>query len=371
MFTQHTIALPDGSMTLRRAPGVPVAERATVALLSAARRTEGARVFVMGPGITASAVWAARSGAAITAWTENAAEAETLRATFEAERLPAPQILLQDGFDGLDLGSCDMALCHLPRGRALQVEAWKITAAMLRPGGRLIFSGATHEGISSTLADAKNLLGRVGIVARKGGYHAGLAERPPVGEFSPPELRYETHMLVVEGVPTEVVGATGVFAADRLDMGAAALIAGMQIEAHMRVLELGCGTGLVTLAALRRGANAVAVDVSARAVTATRRTLAANGYPGSSVQLSIGAAAVAGQRFDVVLANPPFHKGHEIDLENARLFITDAREVLSPQGKLYLVANAFLKYGSWLQEHFAHVSCVWEDSRFRVWEASV
>ncbi|MBN1922571.1 MAG: methyltransferase [Anaerolineae bacterium] len=371
MFTQHTIALPNGPIVLRRAPGIPIAEKATAALLSAARRSEGARVFVMGPGITAAAVWAARSGAAITAWTENAAEAETLRATFEAEKLSPPQLHLQDDFAGLDPSSCDMALCHLPRGRALQIEAWKITAAVLRPGGRLVFSGATHEGISSTLADAKNLFGRVGIVVRKGGYHAGLAERPPIGEFQFPELRYETHTVVVEGVPTEVVGATGVFAADRLDMGAAALIAGMQIEARMRVLELGCGTGLVTLTALRHDTDAVAVDVSARAVTATRRTLAANGYPDAQVQLSIGAAAIAGQRFDVVLANPPFHKGHEVDMENARLFITDARKALAPQGKLYLVANAFLKYKGWLKDYFAHVRCVWEDSRFRVWEASV
>ena len=371
MFTQHTVTLPDGQMALRRAPGVPIAEKATVALLSAARRIEATRVFVMGPGITAAAVWAARSGAAITAWTENAAEAETLRGTFEVERLPPPQLFLQDDFAGLNPGSCDTALCHLPRGRALQIEAWKTTAAMLRPGGRLVFSGATHEGVGSALADARSIFGRVGIVVRKGGVHAGLAERPPTGEFLLPEVPYETHMLTVEDMPTEVVGGTGVFAPDRLDMGAAALIAGMRIEAQMRALELGCGTGLVTLAALRRGADGAAVDVSARAVTATKRTLAANGYPDASVRLSIGAVAFSGRCFDVVLANPPFHKGHAVDMETAQLFITDARKALAPQGKLYLVANAFLKYEKWLRDHFAHVSCVWEDPRFRVWEAFV
>lgn len=370
MFTDRVISLPDGPLVLRRASGAPTAEDATAALLAAARRIEGARVFVMGPGITAAAIWAARAGAAVTAWSENAAEAETLRATCALHELPAPSIFLQDDFAGLAPASCDMALLLLPRGRALQVEAWRATAALLRPGRRLVFAGATREGVRSALADAEAVFRRVGVVVRKGGYHAGLAQRPTEGEFPLPEVAYETHALTVEGQPTQLVSAAGVFAAGRLDEGAAALIAGMRIEAGARALELGCGTGLVALAALRRGANVAAVDVSARAVAATRRTLAANGFPDAPVWLSIGATAVAEQRFDVVVANPPFHKGHGVDLEVVRLFVADARRVLTTSGRLFLVANAFLKYEGWLREHFVRVGCVWENARFRVWEAS-
>lgn len=368
-FTAHTISLPDGPLTLRRAVGAPAADEATAALLMAARRIEGARVFVLGPGITAAAAWAARSGATITAWTENAAEAETLRATFAAARLPAPELFVQADFSGLAPAACDMALLLLPRGRALQGEAWRVAAAMLRPGGRLVFAGATREGVRSALSDAEAVFGRAGVVARKGGYHAGLAQRPLAGAFPLPAVVYETRAVMVEAQPTQLVGAAGVFAADRVDEGAAALIAGMRIAAGERVLELGCGTGLVTLAALRRGAEAAAVDVSARAVMATARTLAANGFAEAPVRHSIGAVAFAGQHFDVVLANPPFHQGHGVDFEVARLFIADARRTLTAEGRLYLVANAFLKYEGWLREQFARVTCVWENPRFRVWEA--
>lgn len=369
MLIQHTLLLPDGPLTLQRAPGTPVAAEGTAALLAAARRIVGPRVFVMGPGITAAASWAARAGAHVTAWTENAAEAATLRATFDAAGWPPPQLFLQDDFTGLEQATCDMALLLLPRGRALQNEAWRVAAAMLRPGGRLIFAGATCEGVDSALPEARNVFGRSNIVVRKGGYHAGLAERPAAGEFPLPEVNYETHALTLEGAPTVLASTAGVFAPDRLDAGAAALIAGMRVAAGMCVLELGCGTGLVTLAARRRGAEVAAGDVSARAVASTRRTLAANGFPDVPVRLSIGAAAFAGQRFDAVLANPPFHQGHGMDFENARLFIAGAREALSAEGKLYLVANAFLKYEGALRQHFTHVRCIWEDRRFRVWEA--
>lgn len=368
-FTAHTLSLPDGPLLLRRAPGVPLAQEATTALLAAVRRHEAARVLVLGPGSTAAAAWAARTGATVTVWTENAAEAATLQATFAAARLPTPHLVLQDDFTGLSSAMYDLALLLLPRGRALQCEAWQVTAALLRPGGRLVFVGATHEGVRSALRDAEVVFGRVGVVVRKGGYHAGLAQRPTVSSFAVPAVSYQTVTVTLEGVPTLMVSAPGVFAAARVDEGAAALIAGMRVEAGMRVLELGCGTGLVSLAALRRGAHVTAVDVSARAVGATQRTLAANGYPETPVLCSIGAEAVATQRFDIVLANPPFHQGHGVDFEVARLFIADARRVLMPEGRLYLVANAFLKYEPWLQEHFARVRCVWETPHFRVWEA--
>lgn len=343
-----------------------------MALLNAARRIAGPRIFVMGPGFTAAAIWAARAGAEVTAWTENLAEAETLRATSAAARLPAPRLLLQDDYAGLEPGFCDMALLLLPRGRALQVEALHATAALLRPGGRLVFVGATHEGVRSAVKDAATLFGRAGIVVRRAGYHAGLAERPAEGvPFPLPEVLYQTNLLPLEGQPTEVVSAAGVFSAGRVDEGAEALIAGMQVETGMRVLELGCGAGVVTLAALRRGAHAAAVDVSARAVAATQRTLSRNGYPDARVRLSIGAAAFGGEHFDVVLANPPFHKGHGMDFENARLFIADARHVLTLKGKAFFVANAFLNYEPWLKQHFTSVTCAWANARYRVWEAGV
>ena len=173
----------------------------------------------------------------------------------------------------------------------------------------------------------------------------------------------------MEGLDTRVISGPGVFAGDRLDEGAASLIAGMRIEPGTDVLDLGCGTGLVGLAAQRRGAIVTLVDVSQRAVMSSRKTFAANGYPDCTACASIGASAVAERSFDTVVTNPPFHKGHGVDFEVAQLFVSDAARVLRPGGRLYLVANAFLEYGPWLRRHFASSEVVWENTRFRVWEA--
>ncbi len=361
--------LPDGPATLVRRPGVHKAGKANDILLQAARRVEAGPVLILGPGAAATALWAAHQDTAVTYWTENLAEAQSVEDSFKANALPPPKICFGADFADLQPGHYALALCHMPRGSALQTEILQLAAALLQPGGRLVFVGATREGIKGVLKEARAIFRRAGIVIRKGGYHAGLARRPG-GTFPPPTVSYTTHNITVDDTPTRLVSCPGVFAGDRLDDGAAALIAGMVITPGSQVLDLGCGTGLVGLSAVRAGAQVTCVDVSARAVETTRRTLAANDVPNARVCASCGAEAVYGQAFDTVVTNPPFHKGHGVDFEVARMFIADAARVLRPGGNLYLVANAFLRYQPWLTEHFSRVKVVWQDKRFQVWEGT-
>jgi 16S rRNA G1207 methylase RsmC len=359
--------LPDGSITIMQLPGVPEPGPGNAALFTAARNVAAAHTFVTGPGAIATALWVARAGAAVTYWIENAAEGQSLTASFAHNRLPTPQCFVQADFAGLEPATCEAAFLHLPRGREMQEEALRLAAAMLHSGGRLVFVGATHEGVKSALQQARTIFGQAGIVVRKGGYHAGLAIRPD-GDFPLPSVNRTERDIVVDSVLTRLVSYTGAFAPDRLDDGAAALIAGMQIPSGARVLDLGCGTGLVGLAALRRGAHAILTDVSARAVLSARETLAANGYPDIPVAHACGATTVETATCNIVVANPPFHQGHGLHFEVAQFFIEEAARVLKASGRLYLVANAFLNYEPWLRAHFARVQQVWGDRRFRVWE---
>jgi 16S rRNA (guanine1207-N2)-methyltransferase len=173
----------------------------------------------------------------------------------------------------------------------------------------------------------------------------------------------------VAGTSAQIASYSGVFASDRLDGGTEALVQAMQIEAGKRVLDLGCGTGLAALAASRRGAAAAGTDVSARAVASARATLNLNGYASATVHLCPGATAFAAGSFDTVITNPPFHRGHDLDFDVAQYFVEEAARVLGRDGALYLVANAFLDYRRWLEQHFTDVSIALENSRFRVWFA--
>lgn len=76
-----------------------------------------------------------------------------------------------------------------------------------------------------------------------------------------------------------------------------------RVRPGMRVLDLGCGSGIVGLLALRAGARVVAVDLSPVAVAAARGNGLPDVRPGDLFQ------PVAAETFDLVAFNPPYLRG--------------------------------------------------------------
>jgi ribosomal protein L11 methyltransferase len=74
------------------------------------------------------------------------------------------------------------------------------------------------------------------------------------------------------------------------------------IRGGERVLDYGCGSGILAIAALKLGAaSAVACDIDPQALTATRDNATRNGL-GADIEIAPEPAAVSG-RFEIVLAN--------------------------------------------------------------------
>ena len=76
-----------------------------------------------------------------------------------------------------------------------------------------------------------------------------------------------------------------------------------RVRPGMRVLDLGCGTGVVGLLAAAAGARVVAVDIEPAATAAARH----NGL--EDVRLGDLFGPVAAERFDLVAFNPPYLRG--------------------------------------------------------------
>jgi release factor glutamine methyltransferase len=72
-----------------------------------------------------------------------------------------------------------------------------------------------------------------------------------------------------------------------------------------RFLEIGCGSGLVSMCAARAGAAVVAVDINPEAVRCCLANAAANGFE-IDTRLGNLFSSLSHERFDVVAWNPPF-----------------------------------------------------------------
>jgi 16S rRNA (guanine1207-N2)-methyltransferase len=129
----------------------------------------------------------------------------------------------------------------------------------------------------------------------------------------------------------------GVFSHRELDGGARALIKKMQIDGGLRVLDLGCGSGAVGLAAARRNEQAavMAMDSSARAVEATLWGKERNSAGNLEAQLDCDGRTIASSSYDLVLANPPYYS----DFRIADLFLKIAQRALAPGGLLLVVTK--------------------------------
>lgn len=164
----------------------------------------------------------------------------------------------------------------------------------------------------------------------------------------------------------QICSLPGVFSHGRTDDGTALLMEELAAQpVSGAVLEVGCGAGVLTAMLAAGGARVTAVDVSATAVLATRRTLAANALE-AQVTGSDLYQQVSG-RFDAICTNPPFHDGIARTIETTRLLIQGARARLVTGGELVLVANHGLPYGEILADSFAQVTVARENNRFRVW----
>jgi 16S rRNA (guanine1207-N2)-methyltransferase len=133
----------------------------------------------------------------------------------------------------------------------------------------------------------------------------------------------------------------GVFAHRGVDAGTRLLIESLRVSPTARVLDLGCGYGVIGIVAARlapRG-HAVLVDSDIRATRLAQRNLELNGIGNAEVVLGDGVHDLpARSLFDVVASNPPTHSGREV-LED---FVRGAYKVLKPRGQLYLVINRLL-----------------------------
>jgi 16S rRNA (guanine1207-N2)-methyltransferase len=387
-FRQFVIETHGYDITIVGKPGVwswDALDPGTAALLEVAQIEPDARVLDLGcgTGVVGAVAGVLAPQGHVTLVDCNIAATACAERTLAANIVANAEVRLADGVEELAPASFDLVLSHLPRGRAVQEELIQGAAWVLRPGGRFYFVAHKRAGVKGAISYARKLFGQCGVVRQKKGYHVALAAKPAQVNTTcsmpaTPVDSYATRAITLDGVETTLVSKPGVFAWDRLDDGTAALVGAMEIEAHDCVLDLGCGTGLVGLAVARRatGGWVVLMDADVRAVESARRTLAANGIANGETLLSDCGSAlldrrfdlgrVAKHRFDAVVTNPPFHQGVGVDYDVACQFVRDVAQVLRRGGRLFLVANRFLRYGDLIQEVFGNVATAYADNRYHV-----
>lgn len=262
--------------------------------------------------------------------------------------------------DADQLPSFDIAVVTLPRSREAARARIALAASKLSPGGAIWIDGQKTDGIEAVLKEIRAFSDIAELHSKAHGKIARLSDPTAIpaewaGASYTPALGFTTK--------------AGVFSAEAVDPGSAALAAALPEKLPTRIVDLGAGWGWLSAQILKHPGVDILHLVEADH-TALECAKANIDDPRAQFHWADARSFKLPEPVNGVIMNPPFHSGRAADPSLGIAFIRAAASLLTGAGKLWMVANRHLPYEAELSRHFADVSEIGGDNRFKILAAT-
>lgn len=169
------------------------------------------------------------------------------------------------------------------------------------------------------------------------------------------------YTAVINGISIEIKETNGLFSPLHADRGTLAMLRNANILPGMKVLDLGCGCGIVGIyaAKLLGQDNVICCDIDENAVNATVSNGLANGVTLTAV-VSDGVKNVDAAGFDIIFSNPPYQS----DFAVAKSFIEKGFNRIRVGGFMYMVTKRRPWYENKLKSVFGGCRVIEDDGYF-------
>ena len=127
------------------------------------------------------------------------------------------------------------------------------------------------------------------------------------------------------------------FSPDQIDKGTLAMLSIAEFDVEDKVLDLGCGYGVVGIVAAKVvGAdNVIMSDIRKKAIALSQDNAKLNEVEGIKIILSDGFKDMRDKDFSIILSNPPYHS----DFSVPKHFIEKGFNRLRQGGKMLMVTK--------------------------------
>ncbi len=264
----------------------------------------------------------------------------------------------------------DVVILRLPTIRELTALTLETAATRLASGGMLLVYGANQEGIKSIQDHLAPWFERSEVIIYKHRERVVSAVRSTqtVGLRSGLQDWRRTFEVSIDGNVRSFVSYPGMFAHGQLDAGTRLLLAHLpKVMPQARVLDMGCGTGILARALHEQEPTISldAVDLNAFAIEATKQNVpGVKTFWGDSWQ-----ALPAGSMYDLIVSNPPVHQGARQTTQPLDYFIAHAKQHLAPGGSVTIVVQATIPVKKYFDRAGLRSELIAEDTIYQVWQA--
>lgn len=242
----------------------------------------------------------------------------------------------------------------------------------LKPQASLIIAGRKNEGTKTYIDKVKKVLG-LSVSSKKEGdlyFGTATATTEPNALLDDSEYTKLRDVAQLHGKPVQ--SKPGVYGWKKFDAATAMLIELIEQThtslAACSVLDLGCGSGYLAIAVRTLGCTKlVATDNNVAAVHTTEHNLKKlNLFNEGTTVIADDCAQSIADRFDLVVCNPPFHKGFDTSRELSNLFLHQAATRLTPNGKALFVVNSFIPLEKLAAPYFKKIECLQNNNSFKI-----
>jgi 16S rRNA (guanine1207-N2)-methyltransferase len=272
----------------------------------------------------------------------------------------------------------DCVIIDMPKGRKL-FRRWLFEAYLtLKDDGFLLVAGANDQGIQSAAVDAEDLFTHHSVLTYKKGnrllqFMGKKSQSSPAGWTNSQGISPGTWIgmqFSFQGQSFQLKTLPGVFASEGIDPGTNFLLEHLQIPDRGRILDFGCGCGVIG-GIIARNTNACVdlIDINLYALASAYENIKDLELGHCTVSFSDGLESVQDYRYDLIVSNPPFHSGKAVDYTMTHSFISKSRQVLTKGGILCLVANKFIPYDRILREVYPVLEVPISNQKYSIWKA--